>query len=124
MVRFGRTITIRHFTNIAYDQNDQVNLGNSTYADTETHAILIFPTPAKFPRGAGRPGMGYRLQMLAEGSLTRNDYGAFVKSSETIEADDHVLFDGGTYRVTIMRPSIPDVGITILVLKKLVGGVS
>lgn len=124
MARFGRYITIRHFTKLAYDQNDQVDLDKSVYKDTNAHAIVWFPTKAGFPRGGGRPGMGALLRLTPEGVLLREDYAAWVKSDEVANEYDHVLVGDKTYRVFIRQKPVVDCGLDLLILREMVGGVS
>lgn len=124
IARFGRSITIRHFTKLAYDQNDQIDLDNSTYEDTVTRAIVWFPTKAGFPRGGGRPGMGALLQFTPEGILLREDYAAWIKSDEVADKDDHVFIESKAYRVFIRQAPVTDCGLNMLILREQVGGVS
>lgn len=122
--KWNRQIKIRHFTKLAYDQNDQIDLPKSTYTDTVTCAIVYFPTKAGFPRGGGRPGMGALLNHYPEGILVREDYGAFIKSAEVADKDDHVIIDDKTYRVFIRQKPAVDIGVDLLILREQVGGVS
>lgn len=124
MARFSMTITIRHFTKLAYDQNDQIDLGKSIYTDTDIRAIVWFPTKAGFPRGGGRPGMGALLRHAPEGILLREDYAAWIKSDEVADKDDHVSIGSKTYRIFIRQKPVVDCGLNMLILREQVGGIS
>ncbi len=124
MARFGRSIVIRHFTKLAYDQNDQIDLDKSTYDDKNARAVVWFPTKAGFPRGGGRPGMGALLRFTPEGVLLREDYAAWVNSDEVANEYDHIFVDEKPYRVFIRQKPVTDCGLDLLILREQVGGVS
>lgn len=120
--KFGQDIKVRHFINIAKDQNDQVDLDKSTYEETTARAIVWFPTKAGFPRGGGRPGMGALMQYAPEGILVREDYAAWIKSEVAADKDDHILVGNKTYRIFIRQAPVVDCGLNLLILREMVGG--